>query len=250
MAHQKRPHLLIVEDNSINQKVMLLQLEQLGYSADAVANGLEAIKAWEQIPYDMILMDCQMPEMDGYAATEAIRRRETDGKHIPIIAMTAHVMVGDREKCIKAGMDDYIPKPIKTENLQAMLAKWHPVAEAESEVTEEGPVDPLKDPAFVKQVSALFLKETPSYLRTMKQALRKKNAPELRAAAHSVAGSCCIVGTKELKVLCQTIEAKAESGSVDDIAPLLKKLEAEFKVVQTLLSAKSGRKRHEDTYRG
>ncbi len=248
IAHQKRPHLLIVEDNSINQKVMLLQLEQLGYSADAVANGLEAIKAWEQIPYDMILMDCQMPEMDGYAATEAIRRRETEGKHIPLIAMTAHVMVGDREKCIKAGMDDYIPKPIKTENLQAILAKWHPAAEASD--AEDGPTDPLTDPAFVRQVSALFLKETPSYLRAMKRALRKKDAPELRAAAHSVAGSCCIVGTKELKVLCQTIEGKAEAGLLKEVAPLLKKLEGEFKIVEKLLSAKSRRKRHEDTYRG
>lgn len=227
---------------------MLLQLEQLGYGADAVANGLEAIKAWEQIPYDMILMDCQMPEMDGYAATEAIRRRETEGRHIPIVAMTAHVMVGDREKCIKAGMDDYIPKPIKTENLHAILAKWHPTTDASDK--QDGPTDPLTDPAFVRQVSALFLKETPSYLRAMKRALRKKDAAELSAAAHSVAGSCCIVGTKELKVLCQTIEGKAEAGLLKEVAPLLKKLEGEFRVVEKLLSAKSRRKRHEDTYRG
>jgi CheY-like chemotaxis protein/HPt (histidine-containing phosphotransfer) domain-containing protein len=250
IAREKRPHLLVVEDNSINQKVMSLQLEQLGYSADTVANGLEAIKAWEQIPYDMILMDCQMPEMDGYAATEAIRRRETDGKHIPIIAMTAHVMVGDREKCIKAGMDDYIPKPIKTENLQAMLAKWHPaIVKAEPEAVDDA-ADPLKDPAFVRQVSALFLKETPAYLRTMKKALKKDDAAELRAAAHSVAGSCCIVGTKELKVLCQALEGKAEAGLMSDAAPLFKKIESDFKVVEKLLSVKRGRKRHEDTYRG
>jgi PAS domain S-box-containing protein len=244
-SRKKRPHLLVVEDNSINQKVILLQLEQLGYGADSVANGMEAIKAWEQIPYDMILMDCQMPDMDGYAATEAIRRREAEGKHVPIIAMTAHVMVGDREKCLAAGMDDYIPKPIKTENLQSVLAKWHPASEA-----DDGPVDPLKDPEFVREVSALFLKETPSYLRTMKKAFKAKDAAEWRAAAHSVAGSCCIVGTKEMKVLCQNIEEKAEGGRLDEAAPLFKKLEAEFTVVEKMLSSKSGRKRHEDTYRG
>ena len=127
--------ILVVEDNVANIKVAVRMIERLGYRADMAGNGLEAVSALGKLNYDAVLMDCQMPEMDGYEATRQIRRQER--RHTPIIAMTASAMSGDRERCLAAGMDDYISKPIKLHVVAAVLERWLGTAAGEEERTAE-----------------------------------------------------------------------------------------------------------------
>jgi CheY-like chemotaxis protein len=115
---------LVADDNTVNQRVAVRMLERLGIRGDVAANGLEAVRMVTELPYDAVLMDCQMPEMDGYAATAEIRRAERSGEHITIIAMTAEALAGTRERCLEAGMDDYITKPVKLEDLSGVIGKW------------------------------------------------------------------------------------------------------------------------------
>lgn len=121
---RSRGHILVAEDNPINQKVAVKMIEKLGYRVDVAGNGQEAIEALERIPYELVFMDCQMPEMNGLDATKAIRRRESGGRHTPIIAMTANAMQEDRDRCLHAGMDDFVSKPVSTQQLQDVLRRW------------------------------------------------------------------------------------------------------------------------------
>ncbi len=122
---KKKVQILLAEDNTVNQKVELKVLSKMGYRADAVANGQEAVEVLETIPYDLVLTDCQMPEMDGYEATRSIRDPRTDVRNhsIPMVAMTANAMKGDKEKCIEAGMDDYVSKPIDAKELSEAIER-------------------------------------------------------------------------------------------------------------------------------
>lgn len=128
---RRRTHVLVAEDNVVNQRIIVRMLEKLGFRADVVANGLEALQALQQVPYQAILMDCQMPEMDGFEATQKIRKAEAERtlprqvvQHLPIIAVTANALVGDRERCLAVGMDDYISKPVNRDVLETTLQKW------------------------------------------------------------------------------------------------------------------------------
>jgi len=139
---QKHFKILVVEDNIVNQKVAARMLESAGYRCDVAADGLEALEALSRIPYDIVFMDCHMPEMDGYQATEEIRKREAVDRHTPIIAMTANAMSGDRDLCLKAGMDDYISKPVKVEDLNNILEKYLSPQDSLSDTPAETDISP------------------------------------------------------------------------------------------------------------
>jgi CheY-like chemotaxis protein len=117
---------LVAEDNPVNQRVAARLLEHLGIRADVVSDGYEAIESLARQAYALVLMDCQMPELDGFEATARIRSGETNGSRIPIIAMTASAMRGDRERCLAAGMDDYVSKPVRIEDLKTVVVRWRP----------------------------------------------------------------------------------------------------------------------------
>jgi CheY-like chemotaxis protein len=169
---QHHHHLLLAEDNPVNQRVAASMLHKLGYGVDVVCDGNEALAAIAQRHYDAILMDCQMPGMDGYAATRLLRRQESEsaqGGHLPVIAMTANAMEGDRELCLAAGMDDYLAKPIEYARLKTLLEHWlpqqaasaAPVSEARGQVQGRLTVQRLTeflgdDPAGIAEMLDIF----------------------------------------------------------------------------------------------
>ena len=161
-----------MEDNPVNREVGMLQLQRAGYKADTVTNGREAIEALEKNAYDIVLMDCQMPEMDGYQATQEIRRRETDAKHTIIIAMTAYALPEDREACLAAGMDDYISKPIRQHELAQMLERWAGKKSPRSETGDSAEHLAASEPAsidasVIESLRSLQTKDEPDFLSSL-----------------------------------------------------------------------------------
>ena len=249
--------ILVAEDNVVNQRVALRQLEGLGYAADAVANGIEVLEALERIPYDLVLMDCQMPEMDGYEATREIRKREGDSRHTTIVAMTANALGGDRERCIEAGMDDYISKPVKQETLSDAIERWtvdrplsHQPAGSMSAVPTEavtgnvidasvlGELRALRsprDPDFFVHLIDLFIEETPHRLAALRQAASIANPEALAGEAHALKGSCAHLGATRMDALCEILEEQGRAGSTSGSLALLDVLTEEFDRVREAL---------------
>ncbi len=241
--HKQR--ILLVEDNMTNQKVTVNILKRFGYNADAVSNGKEAVMALEIIPYDIVLMDCQMPEMDGYEATGEIRTPESKvlDHRVPIIAMTANAMKGDREKCLEAGMDDYLCKPVNPQELNDMLEKW--IAKQDSSLPEEatdsdiGPVQNIFDKAslldrlmgdeeLANEILGGFLEDVPRKFAALKEALDNKDAPSVLREAHTLKGASADVGGKALLETAFEIEKAGEAGDLETVKACLPELELQF----------------------
>jgi CheY-like chemotaxis protein/HPt (histidine-containing phosphotransfer) domain-containing protein len=236
--------ILVAEDNPVNQKLVLHQLRHLGYQAQAVGNGREAVDAFAAPPpgttWGLILMDCQMPECDGFAATAAIRTMEQgSGVHIPIIAMTANAMEGDREVCLRAGMDDYLPKPVNIAQLKEVLERCLPS-------TAETPAPPPLDrsvladlramvmdsaPEVIDELIDMFLSDTPRLLTAMHEAISSHDPQALRRAAHSCRGASANLGAARLSALCGEIEQLAQLGMLRDAVECLHRVDAEFRRV-------------------
>ena len=198
--------ILLADDNIVNQKVAVRQLFKLGYRADAVANGREAVEALGRIPYDLVLMDCQMPEMDGYEATAEIRRIEGATKHTPIVAMTAHALAGDHEKSIAAGMDDHITKPVKQADLARVLENVFAgrnqslaTKVASGELTAPVDLERLHqalgdDPVEISEILDLYRVQTEQSLIKLGAAITSGNASDIDLIAHNCAGTSANCG--------------------------------------------------------
>jgi len=237
--------ILIVEDNIINQKVAVRQLQNLGYRADAVANGLEAVEALGRIPYDVVLMDCQMPVMDGYEATGEIRRREGQNKHTIIVAMTANALKGDREKCLAAGMDDYISKPVKSEKLveilQRVFAEPGNVEKPDSSAAEKPspPVDlvRLHDAMGdeVDEILDIYLTQMAESLERLEVAIANANAAEVDLIAHNCAGTSANCGMIAVAQPFRELEEMGRNGRLDGAEALSRKAFSEFERTKVFL---------------
>ncbi|MGB5745958.1 MAG: response regulator, partial [Desulfobacterales bacterium] len=241
--------ILLVEDNIINQKVALNILKRFGYSADAASNGKEAVKALEMIPYDIVLMDCQMPVMDGYEATGEIRNPESNvlDHKVPIIALTAHAMKGNREKCLEAGMDDYLSKPLNPQALSDILEKW--LVKQDSSLQEEATVlniasekDVLDkaslldrvmgDEELAKEILGGFLEDVPRKYTALKESFDNGDAHSLQSLAHTLKGASANVGALALQEVAHQIEAAGESGNMDKAGSLISKIEEQLEMLK------------------
>ena len=299
-AMQQRKRLLLAEDNTVNQKVAVRMLEKLGYRVDVVCNGTEAVEALGLIPYDLVLMDCQMPEMDGYEATAVIRKQEAEAheafrencttehkeedkgpflgqiikykRRLPIIALTANAMKGDREKCLEAGMDDFISKPVTSNALQAILARWihspqlPPEDTWPSEHGKEGTamienlISPKNveirdtpsldkatlnnlhelssdDPSFLSDLIHQFLDDGPGHVANIQNAVEHGDSDMLMKAAHTFKGSCRNMGALPLSDLCATLEQAGRTGNTENLKEVLATVEDEYAQVKAALEA-------------
>ncbi len=234
--------ILLAEDNVINQKVAQALLDKLGYKADVVANGLEAVRALEFINYDLVLMDCLMPEMDGFAATAMIRSEHSNvlNHAVPVIAMTANAMMGDREECIEAGMNDYLTKPVKKEELAEVLGKWLRPAADKEEAAKHDDGQPTHLPLFdavqlldniggdrdfAQSILTEAVEEIPHDIKRLKELAAGTDTHNIRLQAHTMKGVAANICAAQLRKICLEIEAAAKDGDVKFVRDLLPELE-------------------------
>jgi CheY-like chemotaxis protein len=258
--------ILLAEDNPVNQKVALRLLEKLNYRVDVVADGLTAVAAWQTGKYDLVIMDCQMPQMDGYEATREIRRLEERKRHIPIVALTAHAMKGDEEKCRAAGMDDYLSKPIDRAKLEVCLERLLPstgstgstlaIKEASDlapSVPQQIPPQPHHpvdweallesidgDQEFARDLADAFIGTGDRELAAIATALGTGDAAALRESAHALKGASANLRAAAATSAAAQLESAAGSGTSTQIPALAEKLTAEIRRMTAYLRSKVG----------
>jgi CheY-like chemotaxis protein/HPt (histidine-containing phosphotransfer) domain-containing protein len=247
-APLRRLRVLVAEDNAVNQRVVIRMLETAGCRVDAVANGREAVDAIARLPYDLVFMDCQMPEMDGYEATRLIRateREHASGHHVPIVALTANALQGDREQCLAAGMDDYLAKPITKQAFVASLRRWGaqngPPADGSIDATALAELAAIDggpgQPNLLAELLDLFREDTPVRLAALRAALESGNADGMREGAHALKGSCASLGLRHLQELCATLERQGHEGALSEAHSTLAAVDAELERLRPWLRA-------------
>ncbi|MBI3738152.1 MAG: response regulator, partial [Chloroflexi bacterium] len=265
LNEQKRAGLriLLAEDNAINQKLAVVLLQKAGYSVHTVDNGKQAVEQVEQAPYNAILMDVQMPELDGFEATQQIRKMEEgQGRHIPIIAMTAHALKGDRERCLEAGMDDYVSKPLEPQFLLSVLERWiQPAEETEPALTFDVPKGESKmdttsasnrdekpldldsalhrfenDRVFFTEMCGEFMTNLSVRLDELRASLKANDAGALGRLAHNLKGVSANFSAGPLSHLALELEMCGKAEDLSDAPVLLDKLEAEAQRLKEFLA--------------
>jgi len=273
-SRKTRPiRILVAEDNAINQEVCVRMLQKAGFEASVVENGEEAVHALSNEAFDLVFMDCQMPVMDGYEATGQIRKREQGGKHAVIVAMTANALQGDREKCLAAGMDDYISKPVKQEVLRKTLQKWvatilqfaggdeggeTPLAgdgESSDAILDRSRFEELASigsstqPPLVERIVNRYVEDAPVRVEKLREALREKDFNSLGFAAHKLRGSSAQLGVLAVTKICQQLEVRPFGDSVQEASRLVELLEHALKeAITELIKYLPGNGRHENPH--
>ena len=255
--------ILLAEDNPVNQQVVVATIAQLGCQVEVVNNGREALEAIAQQNYDIVLMDCQMPELDGYEATRNIRERERagGGTRVPIIALTANAMQGDRDKCLAAGMDDYLPKPFRQKQVYAVLKRHSgrpegaagesvpeteqeaasPPEAAERAVIDSSALEEIRllqregAPDLVEKVVTIYLTDAPGIIARLDAAVQARDALEIRQAAHKLKSSSASVGALYLASLLAEAELRGREDRQEDIGELTAQIGDEYEAVKKAL---------------
>ncbi len=249
--------ILLVDDNAINQKVAVRILQQFGYEPGVAVNGRAAVEAIEQAPFDLVFMDVMMPELDGLEATRFIRMRQMSGEYknfqtrIIIVAMTAHAMQGDREKCIAAGMDDYLSKPVRPKDVRDMIEKWagkvavdparlpaapinHDAADVPVDLTRmndltDGNMDNLRE------LVEMYFTQTQKQFVQLREAVREGKADAVRRVAHSCAGASATMGMTQLVPYLRELEKLGASGTLTGVEPICENAACEFERIREFL---------------
>jgi two-component system sensor histidine kinase/response regulator len=247
-----RSRLLVVDDNPVNQRVAVRMLEKMGHVVDVADNGVGALAALLRVKYDAVLMDCQMPEMDGFEATREIRRREGPDRHTIVIAMTAGAMAGDQEKCLAAGMDAYLSKPVKADKLAAMVALWaDPTSHRAAVAAVEHPTAGLLDQSYVEglrelgddeftKLVRLFLKDGQTRVDGLRAAQAAGDKASMVKFAHSLKGSASSFGAGTLAARCGELQARARAADAAEDARMIDCVDAEFVLASAALREELG----------
>jgi CheY-like chemotaxis protein len=246
-------HVLVVEDDPINQQIALGQLASLGITAELAPDGLSALQALERQRYDVILMDCQLPGIDGYEVTRRLRHQEGVNRRTPVIAVTANAQKGQRERCLAAGMDQYLPKPLNLEILSGLLRRLlaHGTARQDARDSTSTVLDPKQiaalrelerrsGNALLAPLAESFPKQVHQYLEKMREATRNGDGKALFFAAHTLKGAAFNLGALELASLCREIEDPAQQGETGGFDKILGQIEGEVQKVILELKRISG----------